>query len=131
MTKEGDIRTEAWKCHKKGDLRRSEQLYRRLITQGPQDQDIANLGALLRHEGRRTEAKALYKEWIEKFPISLNLTINAVNCMLEENENITARKWTQNALTKYPDNKYLKKAMIQCDVVNLGDFFEANLIASA
>lgn len=62
------------------------------------DCDVANLGALLRSQGRLNEALAIYQEWLERFSSSKALSLNAVNCAIEANTLKQAQVWLQQAL---------------------------------
>ena len=76
------MRLEAIKLHGQNRLQQAEAIYRKLLVESPQDTDVANLGCLLRNQGRSHEAFKIYLKWLPKFNQSTGLTLNAVNCAI-------------------------------------------------
>ena len=90
-----DVRRRAWKMHQEGELSKAEKAYRALLNTIPEDTDAANLGALLRNQGRLNESIEVYRTWVQRFPKSEKLLVNAINCAIEINSPKEALKWIE------------------------------------
>ena len=87
----------------------AEVIYR-FISVDPQDCDIANLGALLRKQGRMKEAMNLYNEWVGKKSSSKEVYLNAINCAIECRILDKAQIWLEQGLKVHRENRELEKA---------------------
>lgn len=62
----GDLIKKAHECHISGDVKRAEEIYRKILSIQPQNASICNdLGNLLRESNRIDEAIQYYKKAIE------------------------------------------------------------------
>ena len=59
---------EALAAHRRGDFAAAEQGYRAVLAGGPYAPALANLGAILRADGRVAEAEALLRQAVELEP---------------------------------------------------------------
>ena len=107
MDNQEKIREEAWLLHSQNRLNEAEVRYKRLISIDPRDCDIANLGAIMRKEGRLNEAMKLYSQWEALQEKSSELSLNAINCAIEAGEYQIAEKWTNNGI-KAGNNKHIE-----------------------
>ena len=73
------LRQKALRAHQERDYQTAEALYRTLIDKNPEINEIINLGSLLRSAGKTDEGEKYYKEWINSFPNSAILRMNASN----------------------------------------------------
>ena len=105
-----ELRNEARNAHTSGDLQRAERLYRKLLKEAGKASDAANLGSLLRGVGRLEEAVSLYKEWIQRFPKSLTLRLNAINSAIERGDTKQSHEWINQGFYIYPGSWELGKA---------------------
>ena len=64
-TELNDIRREARAAHAQKQYLIAEERYRTLLEQGATADDVINLGALLRTQGRTKEGSCFYKKWIK------------------------------------------------------------------
>ena len=83
-----------------------------LISINPSDSDIANLGALLRRQGRVKEAMTIYLKWEALQERSDILNINAINCAIESRDFVNAEKWIKVGL-KNGGNKEVEKSEVE------------------
>lgn len=104
------VRTQAWKCHQNGAHGEAERLYRDLLNQQPAESDAANLGALLRGQGRLREALQHYQLWLPRFSSSVNLALNATNCAIEAGALNDAQQWLEQGLHSHPQQQALRQA---------------------
>lgn len=105
------LRRSAWDAHHNGDLIKAEALYRQLLAAEPDVDDAINLGALLRAQGRIREASTHYHDWLPRFPDSLNLRLNGVNCLRDAGEHQTCRLWLEAGLGQLPDEPRLRQSL--------------------
>ena len=80
------IRKKAREAHASQQLLVAEQHYRTLLAEEPNIDDVINLGALLRSQGRLEEGSLFYKSWINRFDSDARLILNACNCWNDNNE---------------------------------------------
>lgn len=92
----------AWKAHREGDLLRAEREYRALLASCPEDGDVVNLGALLRHQGRLHEAAGLYERWLPHFADGLQLHLNAANCLYDLSQHDACVALLRGYLQRHP-----------------------------
>ena len=104
------VRAQAWKCHQNGAHGEAERLYRDLLNQQPEESDAANLGALLRGQGRLKEAHQHYQLWLPRFSSSVNLALNATNCAIEAGALSDAQQWLEQGLRSHPQEQSLRQA---------------------
>ena len=64
----------------------AEGHYRTLLGRERNIDDVINLGALLRSQGRLQEGSLFYQSWINKFERDKRLILNACNCWNDNNE---------------------------------------------
>ena len=86
------LRQKALKAHQAGDYQTAEALYRSLIDKNPEINEIINLGSLLRSQGKTDEGEKYYEKWINNFPDSAILRMNAVNFFCELGKDDQAEK---------------------------------------
>jgi protein O-GlcNAc transferase len=103
------VRAAAWTAHAQNKLNQAEQLYRKLLeTQHPSDlRDAVNLGALLRQQGRFTEAIRHYEYWLKQFPDAQPLRLNGINVALDMQYSEMAERWVAEGLRKWPKDAKL------------------------
>ena len=77
------MRREAWVAHQQGNLKAAESGYRQLLGKDPQASDVANLGGLLRQQGRLYEAAEIYHRHLDAFGQEAIVALNAANCFLD------------------------------------------------
>ena len=111
MNKTEKKRKEAQRLHIKNILSEAEVIYRYLISVDPQDCDIANLGALLRKQGRMKEAMNLYNEWVGKKSSSKEVYLNAINCAIECRILDKAQIWLEQGLKVHRENRELGESV--------------------
>jgi len=104
------VRAEAWAHHQRGLLVQAEQLYRQLLRSEPDKADAVNLGALLRKQGRLAEALQLYEDWLSRFDIAADLSLNAANCAIAAGALHKAELWLEAALRAASHSKELIQA---------------------
>ena len=80
------IREKAREAHARQQLLVAEQHYRTLLKAEPHIDDVINLGALLRSQGRLKEGSLFYRQWINHFEKDERLILNACNCWNDNNE---------------------------------------------
>ena len=86
LTELNDIRREARVAHAQRQYLIAEEHYRTLLKEGATAEDVINLGALLRTQGRTKEGSCFYKKWINYFGTDKRLLLNACNCWNDNNE---------------------------------------------
>ena len=86
LTALDDIRKKAREAHAQQHYLKAEQHYRTLLEQEPDPDDVINLGALMRSQGRLKEGSDFYKQWVSRFRINERLLLNACNCWNDNNE---------------------------------------------
>ena len=85
FTELNDIRREARVAHAQRQYLIAEEHYR-TFKEGATAEDVINLGALLRTQGRTKEGSYFYKKWINYFGTDKRLLLNACNCWNDNNE---------------------------------------------
>ena len=101
----------AWKAHREGDLQQAEKHYRAVMDESPEVDDAVNLGAIWRLQGRLKEAAELYRNWLPRFPNSLELHLNAANCLHDLNEHETCVALTRGYLQRHPGTAKVERAL--------------------
>ena len=91
-------REEAQKLHLNNLLDKAEKIYRYLISRDPKDCDVANLGAMLRKQGRHKESIDLYQEWLAHEERAVGVYINAINCAIECDRLDLAERWIKRGV---------------------------------
>ena len=81
-----DIRKKAWEAHAQQQYLIAEQHYRTLLREEASIDDVINLGALLRSQGRTKEGSSFYQKWINHFRSDERLLMNACNCWNDNQE---------------------------------------------
>ncbi|WP_162176460.1 hypothetical protein [Synechococcus sp. KORDI-100] len=77
------LRQEALAAHQKGDYKRAETIYSKLIASNANIDDIINLGALFRSTGQFQKAHSHYQKWLSIFNKSFIFRMNAANFFCE------------------------------------------------
>ena len=108
MEKRRDL---AWTAHRDGDLLQAEQHYRALLNESPIADDAVNLGAIWRQQGRLREAAELYRSWLPHFPNSLQLHLNAANCLHDLNDHAACVALMQGFLKLEPRATEIQRAL--------------------
>ena len=80
------IRKKAREAHAQRRYLVAERHYRTLLGEEPSIDDVINLGALLRSQGRLKEGSHFYQHWIDRFEPDERLLLNACNCWNENNK---------------------------------------------
>ena len=104
------IRKKAHEAHASQELLAAEGHYRTLLEKEPRIDDVINLGALLRSQGRLKEGSHFYKSWINKFEDDSRLILNACNCWNDNNE----AQLTADFLEKFLKKKRAQKQLLLC-----------------
>lgn len=104
------LRQKALRAHKEGDYQTAEALYRTLIDKNPEINEIINLGSLLRSAGKIDEGEKYYRKWINSFPNSAILRMNAANFFCELGQNLEAEEILKPLLSsrEWAKNKEIK-----------------------
>ena len=89
----------------------AEEQYRRLLAAEPQIDDVINLGALLRSQGRYQEGSAFYKQWLTRFGSDLRLLRNACHCWNDNGEAAVSIEQLEAALRRAPGNQALSQEL--------------------
>ena len=110
MATTDSVRATAWTHHRAGNRVEAEQLYRQLLEHQADQSDAANLGALLREQGRLQEALQHYQVWLERFPGAADLSLNAANCAIAAGAFDQAHGWLGAALSLKPQHRPLVQA---------------------
>ena len=103
------IRKKARDAHAKQQLLIAEQHYRTLLKEDPDVEDVVNLGAILRSQGRLQEGSLFYQEWVQQFNRDKRLALNACNCW-NDNEAILS----VSHLEKFIRDKKADRKLIIC-----------------
>jgi len=106
-----NIRQEAREAHAAQRWPVAEQQYRRLLAVDPQIDDVINLGALLRAQGRYQEGSAFYKHWLTQFGTDLRLLLNACHCWNDNGEATVSIQQLEAALRQAPGNQALAQEL--------------------
>ena len=80
------IRRKAHEAHAQQKLLVAEEHYRTLLEKEANIDDVINLGALLRSQGRLKEGSLFYEYWIKQFTDDSRLVLNACNCWNDNNQ---------------------------------------------
>ena len=80
------IRKKAQQAHAQQQYLVAEGHYRTLLEAGTNLEDVINLGALLRTQGRLIEGSHFYQHWVNHFGPDERLLLNACNCWNDNNE---------------------------------------------
>ena len=119
------IRKKAREAHARQQLLIAEQHYRTLLKEDPVIDDVINLGALLRSQGRLQEGSLFYQKWVSKFSKDPRLILNACNCWNESNDALISISYLEEYICK---QKVERKILIcYSDALNrLGRLKESN-----
>ena len=104
------IRKKAREAHAGQELLIAERHYRTLLEKQPNIDDVINLGALLRSQGRLQESSRFYKTWITCFDKDPRLILNACNCWNDNDESQIAIQ----LLETYFQEKSADKQLLIC-----------------
>ena len=96
------LREQAHAAHRAGQLERAEQLYKRLLLDQGLEADVANLGALLRRQGRLGEAVELYRKALKRGAVDPTLISNAANAFRQSGELQASSEVLQQGLKQQP-----------------------------
>ena len=96
------LREQAHAAHRAGQLERAEQLYKRLLLDQGLEADVANLGALLRRQGRLGEAVELYRKALKRGAVDPTLISNAANAFRQSGELQASAEVLQQGLKQQP-----------------------------
>ena len=80
------IRKKARQAHAQEHYLIAEQHYRTLLNEEANLDDVINLGALLRSQGRLKEGSDFYQKWVKHFGPDERLLLNACNCWNDNNQ---------------------------------------------
>ena len=80
------IRKKAQEAHAQQQYLIAERLYRALLEEEANLDDVINLGALLRSQGRLKEGSNFYQKWVKHFGPDKSLILNACNCWNDNDE---------------------------------------------
>ena len=119
------IRKKAREAHARQQLLIAEQHYRTLLKEDPVIDDVINLGALLRSQGRLQEGSLFYQKWVSKFSKDPRLILNACNCWNESND----ARISISYLEEYICKQKVERKILICysDALNrLGRLKESN-----
>ena len=103
-------REAARRAHEAGELAQAEALYRELLAAvGPPDPQVAaNLGALLRAQGRLVEAEAHYKWALEHCAPDPMLLVNACNLLRQCGKAEATLALLEQGLERWPGHQALR-----------------------
>jgi predicted O-linked N-acetylglucosamine transferase (SPINDLY family) len=105
------IRQEAREAHAAQRWDVAEEQYRRLLAADPQIDDVINLGALLRSQGRYQEGSAFYKQWLTRFGSDRRMLLNACHCWNDNGEAGLSIQQLEAALRQDPSNRALAQEL--------------------
>ena len=105
------LRQQAVEAHRCGRLAEAERAYRQLLAQRPTADVAANLGALLRSEGRLQEAKAHYGWSLQACPGDPQLLANACNLLRDLGQAETTVALLQAGLEQHPQDFGLRQGL--------------------
>lgn len=105
------LRAQAHAAHRAGQLDRAEQLYKCLIGAQPEEADVANLGALLRQQGRLREALALYRQAMQRGLRDPSLISNVANALRQAGELEASAEVLRQGLKQQPGHAALQQGL--------------------
>ena len=121
------IRREAREAHAQQHYSVAEQHYRTLLKAEASPDDVINLGALLRSQGRLKEGSHFYRQWINHFGSDERILLNACNCWNENNEAHLVLQFLENLFRE--DKLTLRLKFCLTDALHrLGRFEECTTI---
>ena len=120
------LRAQAHAAHRAGQLDRAEQLYKCLIGAQPEEADVANLGALLRQQGRLPEALALYRQAMQRGLRDPSLISNVANALRQAGELAASAAVLQRGLDLQPGHPPFLQGLAKTHLAQ-GDAREALL----
>ena len=106
-----ELRVAAHAAHRGGKLPEAERLYKQLLQGSGDGADAANLGALLRAQGRLAEALELYRHALERWPDELSLIGNAANALRDAGELVASTAVLEQGLLRHPDQPALLQGL--------------------
>ncbi len=106
-----DLRAAAHAAHRAGRLQEAERAYKQLLA-GPGDgADAANLGALLRSQGRLADALQVYREALACWGDELSLIGNAANALRDAGELEASTALLERGLQQHPGQPALLQGL--------------------
>ena len=103
------LRTRALNHHLRGELQSAERLYRELLARRGDGDVAANLGALLRSQGRLEEAEQHYAWALQAFPGDAQLLANACNVLRDLGKAQATLPLLEQALRQAPQDFALRQ----------------------
>ena len=111
MTEWAALRQQAVQQHSNGQLAEAERAYRALLGQQPMADVAANLGALLRSQGRLQEAEAHYGWALQAFPSDPQLLANGCNLLRDLGKAEATLPLLQQGLVQTPGHFGLRTGL--------------------
>ena len=106
------MRRAAIEAHQQNDLCTAESLYRQLLGSGSQESgDWANLGAILRSDGRLEEAIAIYEQGLGKWGKDPILCLNASNAFRDAGSLHKSEQTLERCLEEFPGSLPLRHSL--------------------
>ena len=105
------LRLQAVEAHRCGRLAEAEQAYRQLLAQRPTADVAANLGALLRSQGRLQQAEAHYRWALNACPGDPQLLANACNLLRDLGQAEATVALLQAGLEQHPQDFGLRQGL--------------------
>lgn len=113
------IRREAWEAHAQQRWLDAEERYRSLLAKDPSVDDVINLGALLRSQGRLQEGSIFYQHWLKHFGNDQRLLLNACNCWNDHGQSALSVQQLEPWLQRDPNNRAIRMALAEA-LMNVG-----------
>ena len=105
------LRAQAHAAHQANQLDSAELLYKRLLAADCTGEDAANLGALLRQQGRLAEALAVYSTALSQGAAHLSLISNAANAFRQAGEYQASAEILRSGLQQSPGDPALLQGL--------------------
>ena len=106
-----DLRALAHKAHAEGDSATAERHYRQLLAVGGFAADAANLGALLRRQGRLADALEVYRAALRQGTDDPSLVCNAANAMRQAGDLEKSAVLLRRALQNQPHDPAIQHGL--------------------
>lgn len=117
-----DISSKAIEAHLQGRLVDAERLYRQALANQSDGSIAANLGAILRQQGRLRDAKTHYLWALDNCSWHPSLSLNAANCFQALGDHDLCEKTLREALTNAPKDTNLLQALGSCHIAQKRPF---------